>query len=51
MRDEIRALVEEPPPGFAGIRWWTPAEVNEAPTGTIEPHLGRMLAKLAATTP
>ena len=39
------------PVEFAGIRWWTPAEVNEAPTGTIEPHLGRMLAKLAATTP
>ncbi|WP_435150888.1 NUDIX hydrolase [Micromonospora aurantiaca (nom. illeg.)] len=39
------------PVEFAGIRWWTPAEVNEAPAGTIEPHLGRMLAKLAATTP
>ncbi|MCZ7426470.1 NUDIX domain-containing protein [Micromonospora sp. WMMA1949] len=39
------------PVEFAGIRWWTPAEVTEAPAGRIEPHLGRMLTKLAAATP
>ncbi|QLQ38657.1 NUDIX hydrolase [Micromonospora robiginosa] len=35
------------PVEFRGIRWWTPAEVTAAPPGTVEPHLGRMLAKLA----
>ncbi|WP_422744638.1 NUDIX hydrolase [Micromonospora sp. WMMD754] len=36
------------PVEFRGVRWWTPAEVTDAPAGTVEPHLGRMLAKLAA---
>ncbi|WP_089009686.1 NUDIX hydrolase [Micromonospora viridifaciens] len=37
-----------PDPGeFRGVRWWTPRGVAEAEPGTIEPHLGRMLAKLA----
>ncbi|PGH44134.1 NUDIX domain-containing protein [Micromonospora sp. WMMA1998] len=36
------------PVEFRGVRWWTPVEVTDAPTGTVEPHLGRMLAKLAA---
>ncbi|MFG1936735.1 NUDIX hydrolase [Micromonospora tulbaghiae] len=39
------------PVEFAGIRWWTAAEVAGAPAGRIEPHLGRMLTKLAAATP
>ncbi|MGC4886050.1 NUDIX hydrolase [Micromonospora sp. DT227] len=34
------------PVEFRGVRWWTPAEVGDAPAGTVEPHLGRMLAKL-----
>jgi 8-oxo-dGTP pyrophosphatase MutT (NUDIX family) len=34
---------------FAAVRWWTPGEVAAAePTG-FDPHLGRFLAKLAAT--
>ncbi|MEO3775774.1 hypothetical protein ABGB16_02755 [Micromonospora sp. B11E3] len=32
---------------FHGVRWWTPREVADAAPGTVEPHLGRMLAKLA----
>ncbi|MFI5836982.1 NUDIX domain-containing protein [Micromonospora sp. NPDC051300] len=39
------------PVEFRGIRWWAPAEVTAAPAGTVEPHLGRMLAKLAAVSP
>ncbi|WP_433315450.1 NUDIX hydrolase [Micromonospora chersina] len=34
------------PAEFRGVRWWTPAEVAAARPGTVEPHLGRMLAKL-----
>ncbi|WP_406039308.1 NUDIX domain-containing protein [Micromonospora sp. NBC_00898] len=38
-----------PDPGeFHGVRWWTPREVTAAAPATIEPHLGRMLAKLTA---
>ncbi|MFG2056442.1 NUDIX hydrolase [Micromonospora sp. NPDC048930] len=37
-----------PDPGeFRGVRWWTPREVAAAAPGTVEPHLGRMLAKLS----
>jgi 8-oxo-dGTP diphosphatase len=32
---------------FRRIRWWTPAEVNDADPKTLDPHLGRMIAKLA----
>jgi 8-oxo-dGTP diphosphatase len=32
---------------FRGIRWWTPEEVNDAQPETLDPHLRRMLAKLA----
>ncbi|MGC4894388.1 NUDIX hydrolase [Micromonospora sp. DT31] len=39
------------PVEFSAIRWWTAAEVADAPAGTIEPHLGRMLTKLAAVAP
>ncbi|MEU5721088.1 NUDIX domain-containing protein [Micromonospora sp. NPDC047738] len=36
-----------PDPGeFRAVRWWTPGEVSVAEPGTVEPHLGRMLAKL-----
>ncbi|MEU1836359.1 NUDIX hydrolase [Micromonospora chersina] len=35
------------PAEFRAVRWWTPAEVTAAPPGTVEPHLGRMLAKLS----
>jgi len=31
---------------FASIRWWTFDEVDEAPTGQLDPHLPRFLAKL-----
>ncbi|MBM0225799.1 NUDIX hydrolase [Micromonospora sicca] len=38
-----------PDPGeFRGVRWWTPREVTDAAPATVEPHLGRMLAKLLA---
>ncbi|MEH0845975.1 NUDIX domain-containing protein [Micromonospora sp. CPCC 205711] len=37
-----------PDPGeFRGVRWWTPAEVVAADPRTLDPHLPRMLAKLA----
>jgi len=32
---------------FHGVRWWTPEEVNDADPQTFDPHLGRMIAKLA----
>jgi 8-oxo-dGTP diphosphatase len=32
---------------FRRIRWWTPEEVNDADPKTLDPHLGRMIAKLA----
>ncbi|MEU3454907.1 NUDIX domain-containing protein [Micromonospora sp. NPDC006766] len=38
-----------PDPGeFRGVRWWTPREVADAMPATVEPHLGRMLAKLTS---
>ncbi|SCG47207.1 NUDIX hydrolase [Micromonospora halophytica] len=38
-----------PDPGeFRAARWWTPAEVAAAGPGTLDPHLPRALAKLAA---
>jgi 8-oxo-dGTP pyrophosphatase MutT (NUDIX family) len=32
---------------FRGIRWWTPQEVRDADPTTLDPHMGRMIAKLA----
>jgi hypothetical protein len=32
---------------FRGIRWWTPQEVSDADPTTLDPHMGRMIAKLA----
>jgi 8-oxo-dGTP diphosphatase len=32
---------------FGGIRWWTPREVSDAYPRTLDPHVGRMIAKLA----
>ncbi|WP_088976788.1 NUDIX hydrolase [Micromonospora coxensis] len=38
-----------PDPGeFRAARWWTPTEVAAADPGTLDPHLPRALAKLAA---
>ncbi|MEH0938441.1 NUDIX hydrolase [Micromonospora psammae] len=37
-----------PDPGeFRGVRWWTPAEVAAADPQALDPHLPRMMAKLA----
>jgi 8-oxo-dGTP diphosphatase len=33
---------------FGGIRWWTPQAVSDADPNTLDPHMGRMIAKLAA---
>jgi 8-oxo-dGTP diphosphatase len=33
---------------FRGIRWWTPEEVIHADSKPLDPHMGRMIAKLAA---
>jgi 8-oxo-dGTP pyrophosphatase MutT (NUDIX family) len=33
---------------FRGIRWWTAQEVRDADPKTLDPHMGRMIAKLAA---
>ena len=35
---------------FRSVRWWTPEEVADADPATIEPHLGRTLSKLEAST-
>ena len=35
------------PSEFRDVRWWTTQELAGAGPGTVEPHLGRMLAKLA----
>ena len=32
---------------FHRIRWWTPEEVNDADPETLDPHMDRMIAKLA----
>jgi 8-oxo-dGTP pyrophosphatase MutT (NUDIX family) len=32
---------------FRQIRWWTPEEVNHADPKTLDPHMGRTIAKLA----
>lgn len=38
-----------PDPGeFRGVRWWTPREVAAADPATLDPHMGRLMAKLAA---
>lgn len=39
------------PGEFRGIRWWLPREVAEADPDTLDPHLGRMIAKLATLGP
>ncbi|MEU0314695.1 hypothetical protein [Nocardioides sp. NPDC006273] len=31
---------------YAGVRWWTPAEIRAADPGLFDPHMGRMLDKL-----
>lgn len=37
-----------PDPGeFRSVRWWTPQQVGAANPETLDPHLGRMMAKLA----
>lgn len=37
-----------PDPGeFRSVRWWTPHEVAAANPETLDPHMGRMMAKLA----
>ncbi|GAA3199501.1 NUDIX hydrolase [Dactylosporangium siamense] len=35
------------PDEFRGIRWWTPQEVSDGDPKTFDPHMGRMIAKLA----
>jgi 8-oxo-dGTP pyrophosphatase MutT (NUDIX family) len=32
---------------FRGIRWWTPEDVGDADPEKLDPHMGRMIAKLA----
>lgn len=32
---------------FRRIRWWTPQEITDADPKTLDPHMGRMIAKLA----
>ena len=36
---------------FAGVRWWTRAEIDAADPGAFDPHLGRFLAKLGHAGP
>ncbi|WP_292647815.1 NUDIX domain-containing protein [Nocardioides sp.] len=31
---------------YAGVRWWTPAEIRAADPALFDPHMGRMLDKL-----
>lgn len=31
---------------YAGVRWWTPAEIRAADSSSFDPHMGRMLDKL-----
>jgi ADP-ribose pyrophosphatase YjhB (NUDIX family) len=33
---------------FAGVRWWSPAEIAAAGPAGFDPHLGRFLTKLGA---
>lgn len=41
-----------PDPGeFRGVRWWTPAELTTEDPSTLDPHMGRMMAKLATLPP
>lgn len=41
-----------PDPGeFRTVRWWTPREVAAADVAAFDPHLGRMLSKLADVVP
>jgi 8-oxo-dGTP pyrophosphatase MutT (NUDIX family) len=43
-----RDQVFTPDPGeFREVRWWTPQEVSDADPATLDPHMGRMIAKLA----
>ena len=43
-----RDHVFTPDPGeFREIRWWTPQEVSDADPKTLDPHMERMIAKLA----
>lgn len=46
----LRAGVEQPlepdPQEFAGIRWWSPAEISQADPQDFDPHLGRALQAL-----
>ncbi|GIJ35094.1 NUDIX hydrolase [Micromonospora sediminimaris] len=43
-----RDQVFTPDPGeFRGIRWWTPQEVSDADPHTLDPHMGRLISKLA----
>jgi 8-oxo-dGTP pyrophosphatase MutT (NUDIX family) len=46
--DSSRGQVFTPDLGeFRGIRWWTPQEVRDADPKSLDPHMGRMIAKLA----
>ncbi|SCG49138.1 NUDIX domain-containing protein [Micromonospora inositola] len=41
-----------PDPGeFRAVRWWTGREVADADPETLDPHMGRMMVKLAALRP
>jgi 8-oxo-dGTP pyrophosphatase MutT (NUDIX family) len=43
-----RDQVFTPDPGeFRAVRWWTPQEISDADPATLDPHMGRMIAKLA----
>ena len=33
---------------FAGVRWWTPAELAAASPADFDPHLGRFLSKIGS---
>lgn len=37
-----------PDPGESReVRWWMPQEICDADPATLDPHMGRMIAKLA----
>ncbi|TQL68326.1 ADP-ribose pyrophosphatase YjhB (NUDIX family) [Nocardioides albertanoniae] len=35
---------------YAGVRWWTPAEIRSGDPRLFDPHMGRMLEKLTTLT-
>ncbi|MGZ4634715.1 MAG: NUDIX hydrolase [Oryzihumus sp.] len=46
-----RQALAPDPREFRAVRWWTPQEVAAADPAIFDPHLGRMLAKLAGVIP